>query len=90
MGKSEFDVAFGKALRAYRGRAKISQSFVAGQTGHTHSIISKYESGDRTPSPGTVNDMANVYGTTAGDFFSLANDIKTILGDSSGEKNENK
>lgn len=92
MGKTEFDIAFGKSLRAYRENAKISQVQAGQAVNHTHSVISKYESGDRTPSPTTVNCLANTYGTTAGDFYSLANDIKTIYlqGEKSSGKKESK
>ncbi len=82
MGKDEFDIAFGKALKVSRQNASLSQWNAASQAGFNHSVISKYESGDRTPTPYTVNNLATTYGTSAGEIYTLANCIYE------GNKNE--
>ncbi|MCG8918752.1 helix-turn-helix transcriptional regulator [Actinokineospora sp. PR83] len=54
---------FGRALRAHRRRARLTQAQVGQRVGYHHSLISKVESGARTPPRGLAVALDEVLGT---------------------------
>ena len=54
---------FGRALRAHRRRARLTQAQVGERVGYHHSLISKVESGARTPPRGMAVALDEVLGT---------------------------
>ena len=54
---------FGRALRAHRRRARLTQAQVGERVGYHHSLISKVESGVRTPPRGLAAALDEVLGT---------------------------
>lgn len=60
-------VSFGERLRLLREERKLGQKEIGNLLGVSVSSVGKYENGERTPSPDTINQLA--------DFFDISADF---------------
>ncbi len=70
-------VAFGTVLKELRLRSGMSQKQLAEKLGITKSVISYYEQSERTPSPGILVKIADVFHVTTDYLLGL--ESKTVL-----------
>lgn len=69
---TEFDVAFGKALREARIGAGLSQKELGAKIGATYQQVFKYERGMNRVSVGRLVQIANALDVTASDLIERA------------------